>query len=61
MDFVNNNVGAHTINSLFELHAALGGLNCVDSEGNYSEFVNSVVVNFMNNIGRLKGDKTILD
>ena len=31
MDFVNNNVGAHTINSLFELHAALGGLNCVDS------------------------------
>lgn len=61
MDFVNSNVGAHTINSLFELHAALGGLNCVDSEGNYSEFVNSVVVNFMNNIGRLKGDKTILD
>ena len=59
--FVNNNAGAHTINSLFELHSALGGLNCVDSDGNYSEFVNSVVVNFMNNVGRLKGDKTILD
>jgi hypothetical protein len=41
----------HTINSLFELHAALGGVNCVDSQGNSSEFNNKVVVNFMNNIG----------
>lgn len=41
----------HTINSLFELHAALGGINCVDSQGNSSEFNNKVVVNFMNNIG----------
>jgi hypothetical protein len=40
-----------TINSLFELHAALGGVNCVDSQGNNSEFNNKVVVNFMNNIG----------
>lgn len=44
----------HTINSLFELHSALGGINCVDSKGNYSEFSNLVVVNFMNAIGHLK-------
>ena len=43
--------GNHTINSLFELHAALGGIYCVDSNGNSSEFNNKVVVNFMNNIG----------
>lgn len=42
---------AHTINSLFELHAALGGIYCVDSKGNGSEFNNEVVVNFMNNVG----------
>jgi hypothetical protein len=41
----------HTVNSLFELHTALGGINCVDSKGNSSEFTNKVVVNFMNNIG----------
>ena len=41
----------HTINSLFELHTALGGINCVDSKGNYSEFSNEVVVNFMNAVG----------
>lgn len=40
-----------TINSLFELHAALGSINCMDSQGNSSEFNNKVVVNFMNNIG----------
>lgn len=45
---------AHTINSLFELHAALGGIYCVDSRGNGSEFNNEVVVNFMNNVGWLK-------
>jgi hypothetical protein len=33
------------------LHAALGGVSCVDSQGNSSEFNNKVVVNFMNNIG----------
>lgn len=43
--------GGHTINSLFELHAALGGVYCVDSNGKSSEFNNKVVVNFMNNIG----------
>ena len=42
---------AHTINSLYELHAALGGIYCVDSKGNPSEFNNEVVVNFMNNVG----------
>lgn len=41
----------HTINSLFELHTALGGINCVNSKGNYSEFSNEVVVNFMNAVG----------
>lgn len=41
----------HTIKSLFELHTALGGIYCVDSQGNSSEFNNKVVVNFMNNIG----------
>ena len=41
----------HTIKSLFELHTALGGVSCVDSQGNNSEFNNKVVVNFMNNIG----------
>lgn len=49
-----NKTGGHTINSLFELHSALGGINCVDSNGNYSEFSNEVVVNFMNNVGRIK-------
>lgn len=41
----------HTINSLFELQTSLGGIYCVDSKGNSSEFNNKVVVNFMNNIG----------
>lgn len=48
----------HTINSLFELHTALGGINCVDSKGNYSEFSNEVVVNFMNAVG-YKADNTL--
>lgn len=46
----------HTINSLFELHTALGGINCVDSKGNYSEFSNEVVVNFMNAVGHKVND-----
>ena len=46
--------GHHTINSLFELHSALGGIHCVDSKGNGSEFSNEVVVNFMNNVGYKK-------
>lgn len=46
--------GHHTINSLFELHSSLGGIHCVDSKGNGSEFSNEVVVNFMNNIGYKK-------
>lgn len=40
-----------TINSLFHLHTALGSINCVDQDGNSSEFNNKVVVNYMNNIG----------
>ena len=50
--------GAHTINSLFELHAALGGLSCIDSSGKGSEFNNEVVVNFMNNIGHIKENRS---
>lgn len=45
---------AHTINSLFELHSALGGIYCVDNAGNGSELNNEVVVNFMNNVGWIK-------
>ena len=50
----NQDKNAHTINSLFELHTALGGINNIDSKGNYSEFSNEVVVNFMNAVGRRK-------
>lgn len=46
--------GAHTINSLFELHKALGGIYCVDHKGMGSEFNNEVVVNFMCNVGSIK-------
>jgi hypothetical protein len=42
---------AHTINSLYELHTALGGINCVNSKGEFSEFNNEIVVNYMNEIG----------
>lgn len=52
--FYQNNPGSHTINSLFELHSALGGIYCVDSTGKGSEFNNKVVVNYMNNIGTRK-------
>lgn len=55
--FISEHPEAHTINSLFELHDALGGVYCVDSKGNYSEFNNEVVVNFMNNVGFRKPDK----
>lgn len=55
--FIAEHPEAHTINSLFELHDALGGVYCVDSKGNYSEFNNEVVVNFMNNVGFRKSDK----
>ena len=56
--FLKEHPEAHTINSLFELHDALGGVYCVDSKGNYSEFNNEVVVNYMNNIGSLKENAT---
>ena len=55
-DFLNEHPEAHTINSLFELHDALGGVYCVDSKGQSSEFNNEVVVNFMNNVGYIKAD-----
>lgn len=54
--FLETNPEAHTINSLFELHDALGGVYCVNSEGEYSEFNNEVVVNYMNNVGAIKAD-----
>lgn len=50
-EFISNTPGAHTIDSLFELYEALGGLDCCDVKGNSSEFVHRVVVNYMNNIG----------
>lgn len=49
-----NNPTATTINSLFQLYNALGGVMCVDEQGNVSEFVNRVVVNLMHNIGKKK-------
>ena len=55
-DFLNEHPEAHTINSLFELHDALGGVYCVDSKGQSSEFNNEVVVNFMNNVGQIKAN-----
>lgn len=54
--FLEEHPEAHTINSLFELHDALGGVYCVDSKGQSSEFNNEVVVNFMNNVGHIKAD-----
>lgn len=47
-------VGTHTINSLFELHSALGGIYSQsimnDEELHYSEASNYAVANFMNNV-----------
>lgn len=42
-----NNV--HTINSLYELHSALGSIYSCNSDGSYNEYNNEVVVNFMTN------------
>lgn len=46
--------GTHTINSLYELHAALGGIWSQslmdDGELHYSEASNQAVANFMNNV-----------
>ena len=48
----------HTIDSLFELHTALGGIysESIDSNGNlqYSEASNYAVANFINNVAILK-------
>lgn len=49
---------AHTINSLFELHTALGSVYCVDQDGVGSEFNNEVVVNFMCNVGEVADGRT---
>lgn len=54
LTFAQSEPESHTINSLFELHTALGGIYCVDSTGKSSEFNNKVVVNYMNNIGARK-------
>lgn len=51
-----NMTNAHTINSLFELHSALGGIDCVNARGESSEFNNEVVVNYMNEVGHLRED-----
>lgn len=52
--FIQQHPRAHSINSLYELHTALGGINCIDSNKKPSEFSNEVVVNFMNNVGYRK-------
>lgn len=52
------NTPLHTIDSLFELHTALGGIysESVDEEGNlqYSEASNYAVAQFINNVATLK-------
>lgn len=56
----------HTIDSLFELHTALGGIysESVDEEGNlqYSEASNYAVAQFINNVATLKdgADENVL-
>lgn len=55
--FRDSHVGqnVHTINSLYELHTALGGIHCCNADGSSSEFSNKVVVNFINNVGYAVG------
>lgn len=48
--------GLHNIDSLFELFVSLGGIHCVDADGNPSEFSNQVLTNFVINVG---GKKTV--
>lgn len=43
--------GFHTIDSLYELFVALGGINCTDAKGVTSEFSNQVLTNFVINVG----------
>ena len=43
--------GFHTIDSLYELFVALGGINCTNSKGVTSEFSNQVLTNFVINVG----------
>lgn len=43
--------GFHTIDSLYELFVALGGINCTNAKGVTSEFSNQVLTNFVINVG----------
>ena len=43
--------GFHTIDSLYELSVALGGINCTNAKGVTSEFSNQVLTNFVINVG----------
>lgn len=43
--------GFHTIDSLYELFIALGGINCTNAKGVTSEFSNQVLTNFVINVG----------
>lgn len=43
--------GFHTIDSLYELFVALGGINCTNAKGITSEFSNQVLTNFVINVG----------
>jgi len=46
--------GGHTINSLFELFMAMGGTECVDINGDSSNFSLDVLTNFVINVGYKK-------
>ena len=43
--------GFHTIDSLYELFVALGGINCTNAKGVTSEFSNQVLTSFVINVG----------
>lgn len=43
--------GFHTIDSLYELFVALGGINCTNAKGVTSEFSTQVLTNFVINVG----------
>lgn len=49
----------HTIDSLYELFVALGGVHCVDDKGKPSEFTQDVLTNFVINVGYKKAPGSI--
>lgn len=51
--------GFHTIDSLYELFVALGGINCTNAKGVTSEFSNQVLTNFVINVGHKANPKVV--